>query len=228
MQPKLVKENKLHGDTYQHPAFGQITVSRVSGSMNLYGSELQHRGFVSIRIHTSELVRNLHQDWHHPREAFVEVALSEHQWAAFVSSFQSGSGVPCTIRSGPKDLSNWERKPEITLMNKHEMAQKELKDSAKDLTERMEKGLAALSALAEGKGAVSKTEFKTILKDLGLATGAVVHNLPFHVEQHKEMMENHVQAARSEVEGMLSHVVRQAGLEHLQSSIPQLSVDKKD
>lgn len=46
-----------------HPAFAQIGASRVSGSVNLYGSEFNHQHFITISIHRSELNRSLSRDW---------------------------------------------------------------------------------------------------------------------------------------------------------------------
>ena len=34
-----------------HPAYGQITVSKVSGSRVLYGSDFVHHSYVTLRIH---------------------------------------------------------------------------------------------------------------------------------------------------------------------------------
>ena len=81
-----------------HPAFAQITASRVSGHSILYGSDFDHNHYVTISISRSELCRNLSNDWYHSREELIEVALSEAQWATFVSSMNQGSGVACTLQ----------------------------------------------------------------------------------------------------------------------------------
>jgi len=95
-EPKLVKEDH-HGKSYEHPAFGQIRASRVSGHAVLYGSDFVHQGFVTITISTSQLQRTLAREWYFGKSEVIEVALSEAQWATFVSSMNMGSGVPCTI-----------------------------------------------------------------------------------------------------------------------------------
>ena len=81
-----------------HPAFAQIAASRVSGHTALYDSDFRHNAYMTIKIRTSELHRNLHHDWHFDREEIIEVALSEVQWATFVSAPNMGSGVPCTLQ----------------------------------------------------------------------------------------------------------------------------------
>lgn len=82
---------------YNHPAFGQIQVSRISGQIDLYGADYTHEGYVAIRIHTSKAKRRYHRFWYHQKEDIIEVCLSYAQWSAFVSSMNVGSGVNCTI-----------------------------------------------------------------------------------------------------------------------------------
>src|SRR5687767_12050919 len=86
------------GTTESHPAYGQISASRVSGSINLYGSDFRHNHYVIVSIHRSVLDRDLSHDWPFPRQEIIEVALSESQWAHFVSSLNAGSGAQCTIQ----------------------------------------------------------------------------------------------------------------------------------
>jgi hypothetical protein len=84
--------------TYTHPAYGQVSVSNVSGGIYLYGSDFHHQNYVALRINRSELNRNLSNDWPHAREELVEIAMSESQWATLVSSMNRGEGVQCTLQ----------------------------------------------------------------------------------------------------------------------------------
>ena len=83
-----------------HPAYAQISASRVSGHAVLYGSDFNHQHYVTISITPSELHRGLSYDRPHAllRGEIVEVALSEAQWAHFVSSMNQGSGTQCTVQ----------------------------------------------------------------------------------------------------------------------------------
>ena len=42
------------------------------------------------------MIRDLSHDWHHEREQYIEVAMSEAQWATLVSSLNS-TAIPCTL-----------------------------------------------------------------------------------------------------------------------------------
>lgn len=82
-----------------HPAFAQISASRVSGGTYLYGSDFQHHNYVTISIKLSESHqrKGSGRDWAFGREEILEVALSEAQWATFVSTMNVGDGVQCTL-----------------------------------------------------------------------------------------------------------------------------------
>src|SRR3546814_2680674 len=51
--------------TTTHPAFAQISASRVTGLANLYGSDFAHQSYVRIRVNPSEMHRSLANDWPH-------------------------------------------------------------------------------------------------------------------------------------------------------------------
>lgn len=96
-EPKRKQVGKDHFEE-THPAYAQIGASRVSGETYLYGSDFKHRHYVTIRISESSMQRSLSRDWYHAGNEYIEVELSEAQWAAFVSSMNMGDGVPCTLR----------------------------------------------------------------------------------------------------------------------------------
>ena len=79
------------GQLITHPAFGTITVSRPTSSPGkiLFGSDIDHQHYVSVRIHDAEINRDLHRDWLHPGKTILEFSMSEVQWAKFVS----GAGI---------------------------------------------------------------------------------------------------------------------------------------
>jgi hypothetical protein len=84
-----------------HPSWAMIGASRVShsaGGSALFDSDIRHQHTVTVSISTASRRRDLNRDWLHAEREFVEVEMSEAQWASFVSSMNAGSGVPCTIR----------------------------------------------------------------------------------------------------------------------------------
>jgi len=99
----------------QHPAYAQIGANRVSGGAYLYGSDFKHQHYITIQIHDSELHRQLSGDRAHSKRRLIEIAMSEAQWATFVSSLNQGGGVQCTLEFTPEGGRIWVRmSPEDT------------------------------------------------------------------------------------------------------------------
>jgi hypothetical protein len=222
-EPTLVDSDSVLGDRYDHPAYGCISCSRISGHASLVGSELQHQHYIRLSVSRAKKYRSFHEDrFFGNQRDIVEVYLSEHQWASFVASMNLGSSVPCTIGYGPPDECPIEMKPAIKEPNKHDLSQKELKDYASELVQDMRAELAKLEELASASGSISKVALRERLKTFGMAVQGVCSNLPFHVDQHKEMMEKNVQAAKSDVEGYITGMAATIGLEALRKMAPQL------
>lgn len=99
---KPVRSEAGPHDDYRedHPAYGQIGVSRVTSTPGavLYGSDFRHGGYMVITVRRSSVARSLSSDYHHGGDDLVQVALSEAQWATFLSTPNIGMGVPCTIQ----------------------------------------------------------------------------------------------------------------------------------
>jgi hypothetical protein len=200
------------GTRFDHPAFGQIVVSKISGHTTLYGSDFQHDQFVQIRVYKSQLNRDLSRDWHYPYEEFVSVNMSEAQWATFVSSFGVGGGVPCTI-----EHINRERMPGIPYRDEAQSykieAHKTVKRSVQEL-----KDLRA--EVAEGVSGLSKVRQETILKRIDRSISSLNSSLPFVVDSFSEHMETRVEKAKVEINAYMTNTVMRAGLDTLGLSMP--------
>src|SRR5436309_14907490 len=59
-EPTVEKTEGIHAATVSnHPAFGQIGASRVSGGEYLYGSDFKHQHYIVVQIHESTQYREL-------------------------------------------------------------------------------------------------------------------------------------------------------------------------
>jgi len=222
-EPKHVGTCKVLGDEYDHPAYGTIRCSRVSGQSRLFGSELVHQHFVQVTISRARKYRSLNEDRIHGNGRLViEINMSEHQWASFVASMNLGSGVPCTIDSGPPDGTPIEQKPGLIEPNKHDLAKQELADYCKDIDKEVHQRLRELQELAAAPGSISKPALRELVRSLGISLSNFSGNLNFHVEQHTEMMEKNVEAAKSDVEGYIAATAAALGLKELRKMAPRL------
>ncbi|XAI96308.1 hypothetical protein [Microcystis phage Mae-JY30] len=209
------------GTVYSHPAFGQISVHRVSGVRSLYGSDFLHGRFVRIAISASSVTRDLAHDWPHPGKTIIEVDLSEAQWAAFVSSMNVGAGTQCTI-----DFIRGEG--QMPLLPPPESRAEQFGGEAKQ-------------KLAEGVGAVRRA--RAMIDELGLPKGKadklreeldrsireLSQNLPFVAKSFDEHTERTTERAKAEVHGYINAAIARAGIAALSSTEePLLSLPGKE
>lgn len=201
--PELVEHDEVHGDKFTHPAFAQIGVSRVSGSTSLYDSDFQHQHYMTVRISKSDLMRNLGRDWHFARSEMIEVAMSESQWATFVSSPNDGRGVPCTLQH----LAG-ERMPSIPMTDREPQFYNEMKET-------LAASIKHLDGLKDGIMALGLSAKKTdaLLSSLRMARMQLDSNAPFVEEQFGTHMEKTVETAKAEIHGYMTATIQRAGLE---------------
>jgi hypothetical protein len=197
---------------FNHPAFGQITVHRISGHRALYGSDFEHSGFVRVAIHESELNRDLSRDWHFAKREIVAIDMSEAQWAAFVSSFNQGSGVPCTIahREGRAI-------PEFPLRDEGQEYKVEADAKLSASIESLKK---TIKIVEENTVGLTKAKAAAILAPLQKTLQELQANLPFVAQSFGEHMETRVEKAKVEVNAYMTNTLARAGLEHLQAQAP--------
>lgn len=194
-----------------HPAYAQIWASRISGGRYLYGSDFQHNGYIQITIARSDLKRGLSNDWPHSREEYIQVALSEAQWATFVSTLNSGGGTQCTAchinrKSVPEIEHPTDRKKQFKQEHSERMA------SAQQSILSAQTKLRALG--------LSEKKIKDILSDMNHAYMDIGGNLDFVSEQFGEHMEKVTEHAKIEANAYVQHVISRAGIRALSEAPP--------
>jgi hypothetical protein len=208
------KEIEGDREIERHPAFAQIRASRVSGGAVLYGSDFQHQNYVTISIARSEMHRNLSEDAPYSNIAgFVEVSLSEAQWATFVSSMNVGMGVPATLtRLNGELVPGIERTPP----RRHKF-----KEEADAKTAEVETHLDELQALIEGSK-LSQADKKAMLNKLMFARRGLGSSIQFILDRFAEYMEHTVEKARSEIIATAQAVLVKTGISKLMGKNPKV------
>jgi hypothetical protein len=200
-------DGPMEGTIHSHPAYAQISASRVSGGAVLYGSDFLHRGFVRIRIASSTMRRSLSNDWPHAAmRPHIEVDLSEAQWAHFVSSMNVGMGTQCTLRNlvgeDVPDLPQpVDRRDQF----------------AAESAERMARAVESVNLAIEAVRAssLSKAKQAEIIGRMSAAERDISSNQRFVAEQFDEHMEKTTEAAKIEVNAYAMNALRQIGLESI-------------
>lgn len=201
-----------------HPAFGQIRAARVSGNTFLYGSDFRHHNHVVVTISKSEEQRDLSKDWRHERAEVVEVAMSEAQWATFISTLNVGWGTPCTLtRIGGEHV------PQIAqARNAHDEFNKELVATLAEA----EQHLSALERQINDSP-LSGSKKKELLNTLTLARNDLSKNTGFVATQFGHHMEKTKSAAKSELEAFFLHAVQRAGAPALGGAAAPLALSEE-
>lgn len=207
--------NKRGETTQSHPAFGLVKTSRIhTTGIRLFDSELEHHEYIEIGIYEAEMVidreRPTPRRSSEKRRPVVEFRLSQAQWAAMVSSFGVGDGVPCTISY--RNFGHAERLPDIT-------EQKSVRDkfesqieatTAKEI-EKIREEISRLGDLVK-KGRAGKRELEDVYKSLRAATNNLPLNLSFATRLMQESMDKIVSSGKAEVEAYISSAAMRAGM----------------
>lgn len=214
----VVTDNEKNGNisesTVSHPAFGQVSVSRLSAGgkgVNLYDSDFGHNSFVRIELKHSELNRGLSRDWHFPRESIAHFDMSESQWATFVSSFNMGSGVPCTLVW----TESAGKVPGIPAFDRAAIFKKEMRDTTQSAIDSVNKLIADI-----GESGLSKKKQEELASSAKRALQALTSSMPFVHDQFDEHVEVTVERGMQEVHGYLTAAIGRAGLTALGGASP--------
>lgn len=206
----------MEGERITHPAFSQISASRISGSAALYDSEFTHQNFIRVSIKRSELRRSLSNNWHFDKEGLIEIDMSEAQWATFVSSLNTGGGVPCTLTR-----FNGEAIPQL---------EEPLNSVEKFAVERDEKMLHAMQVLKEMAAKVqdsklTKKEKEELLWNIEQVNRGFGSSIDFIAAQFGEHMEKTKEKAKVEINAYATATLHKMGLEYASQFTP-LGMDK--
>src|SRR5471030_48809 len=203
-EPVLTQKDERSGVVKQtHPAFGVVSVSRVSGGAVLFGSEFQHANYMRLRIAKAELNRSLSSEWVSANKLpYIEVELSEAQWATFLSSANVGQGTMCTVRRIGTEVVTGIPAPERKRERFHQEAGAKL-----------EKALAELRQLADDVGELklSQKQKDALLSRVDQVQMNIAGNVDFVMEQFGEYMEGVEERAKIEINAYANNVISQHG-----------------
>ena len=210
-EPKVTKTSGvLGGEEYSHPAYGQISVSRVQGGKSyLYGSDFAHHNTVRIEIRESVITRSGSTERPHASSQLIEIELSESQWASMVSSLNVGSGTMCTLlRVAGKEIPNIAQPPD------------KRESFAKEISSTLGKSLSFMRDLEEmlNSSGMPQKKITAMLGVLRQAKMNTQENVDYVSKVFGEHMEDTVSKAKTEVEAYVAGTIARAGLKALQDS----------
>lgn len=213
MKPERTENAGIGGDgvEFKHPAFGQIRASRVQGGHGvLYDSDFHSNCFITLEITGSTLTRSLSNDWHFSKDQKIEIAMTEAQWATFVSSLNFGSGTPCTLVRFNREkipVIEWDE-------TKRDMFKTEHDDRLSTARQTLDEMLQIFNTLkVSGK---ARAELKMLTERAKAEIGS---NLEFTSDQFERHMEKTVERAKQEIHGHMTALTTSAGVESMKQDL---------
>lgn len=177
-----------------HPSFGFIRASRVSGHAALFDSALRHQHYITITVGASEQIRENSRTWNMAGKEYIQVSMSEAQYATFLTSLNMGSGAPCTLTRlmGAKI----EEPPADT--NTRTAFDKEIEHDVQEAIGALKVAAAELSGLV-GKGKATRKELNGLQGSVEKAIREISLNAPFILTQFAEYMETLTERAKADL-----------------------------
>lgn len=203
----------VFGPEEKDPSFGLVSISRVSGQRRLFDSPFEHQHFITLSIKRAYRSRtDLHSDYIGEEAELIEVAMSEVQFAAMVTSLNMGVGTPCTI-------ARWDGK--VVKEPKPDQTKKTFEKEGKEHWADLAKMAAELEKLTERAPSTLKAADRERMAFLALKLHqGLTDSAEFFHEQFQKSMDKVVTVAKGEVQAHVLNVIHKAGMKALEGGKP--------
>lgn len=195
----------------EHPSYGMLHISRMSstgGGRRLFGSPLAtHYGTIRLTISKATWTHDLHHDrFFGMSKDYIDIEMSQAQFADAITSLNIGSGTPCTIRyvqgkriDDPPDY-----------VTESEYIRDNFESKFEDMSKRTKKYADEIMGLTSKMPAKVKRQIEIALD---VMQQQINSSLPFVMEQFQEATTRITTAAKAEVDGFVTAQIRAAGLQ---------------
>ena len=200
----------METDKKQHESYGMISISRFSSNgSQFFGSDLTHKGGISLTISKGEKSRKLSSEWYYGGDELIRIELSNSQFIDAIISGMNTQGVPCTITSfDGKRVEQIEH-----VENKKEQFSSEMKDTQLEYRKRIDDILEML------EGNVGKRKQSDIKHELEVLKSHISSNSNFVMRSFNEAMEKTVTEAKHSISNYIDHKVHSLGIEKLRDQL---------
>lgn len=208
----------------KHESYGMLKLSRISHGKEtiLYGSNIPHRETILLTIQPGVHKRDLYEDWYYSEGmSYIEVEMSQAQFAEAITSLNQGSGIPVTIR---RLHGKFIQPPHFE--NKRMIFEQEFEEKMTAIGERIDSLTEKTKELLTNKKSINKSERETILRELQAIKAQFTSDLPFISASYNEQIDRTTQEAKAEIEAFTAHKLNQLGLNKL-NELTQVT-DKKE
>ncbi len=185
----------------KHPSFANLYIGRsqCSGQKALFGSSIKHHDIITLKIFPAFIDRNLNVDRYFPEaRPYIEIEMSQSQFAQAITSLNMGAGVPVTLRR----LHDQYIEP-CPFVDKREQFSNEFREDMNELTRKLTEATKHVERLIEEKKTFNKADKEQILSALRSVTSQLASNYPYMYSMFNEQMDKTVTEAKAEIE---SHI----------------------
>lgn len=196
-----------HQHISEHPSYGMIRFTRRhgQGGSPLFGSSILHNDTLSIEISTGEVNRNLNREWYHAKKELISVEMSANQFAEFITTPNTGSGVPCTIRHIDRVSI-----PEPPYVNKKDVFSREFQNKMKNMSSGVKHSLDMAKEILK-KPSIGKGDKQDLIHLFEKFVTDISSNIPFVEQSFIKQMDKTVTEAKSEIDSFVTRRITDEG-----------------
>jgi len=211
-----MRKNPYEKEPETHESFGLLSLARITGTPRpLFGSTIRHGDTITLTISEGKFYRDFQKNRYQGGKEFIEVEMSQSQFAEAITTLNVGCGVPVTLHHVNGKLLS-----EPPSVDFKERAKNELKSEMREIAERIDKLSADAKAILTRKGSPIKADEKEkLLEDLMFLVQEVRSNIPFAHECFQEAVEETVTHAKAEVDACLTSMRERLGQKVLDGKI---------
>lgn len=206
------------GDEH-HPAFGLISVHRISATPGavLFQSDIRHPEYVRIEVHEATRKRDLAHDWVHPGKLLCGASMSMSQFASFVASGGT-EGVPCTIEQAGSGSHEPGDRPGLNPASRFSVTHDEVRAAAAKAYADIKTRLGEYEEALRLTGAGAAAGRRNALRNLQAAVANAAPNVDYATRRLDEHAEEVVERSRADIEAMIS--AAQGGQRAVEAAVP--------
>ena len=185
----------------KHPSFANLYIGRsqCSGQKALFGSSIKHHDTITLKIFPAFIDRDLNMDRYFPEaRPYIEIEMSQSQFAQAITSLNMGAGVPVTLRR----LHDQYIEP-CPFVDKREQFNNEFREDMNALTRKITEATKHVEKLIEEKRTFNKADKDQILSALKSVTSQLASHYPYMYSMFNEQMDKTVTEAKAEIESHL-------------------------
>ena len=196
----------------KHESYGMIGIHHTNygGSTPLFGSSIKHDRTINITIREGDVKRDLHREWYYGDKIIAHVEMSAAQFAEFITTPNTGTGIPCTIKHACG--KTMERPPYI---GQNEVFNKELNEDIQKAMDDSESLLISAVEMLKQKGPMKVSDKGILLSKIERLVQHIKSNMPFLHKQFAKAMDKTVAVAKAEIEAFYTHSMMKLGADSI-------------